>query len=107
LKASTSYRQPQQERCTKVRSHARIPSNYYDQTWYKGGLQTPRGQCAWAATYKDDASAEPRTNCAMDIQKNGAAYGVLTIDVTLGCQPNAPTKTLTVRGSWWAKRPAA
>ncbi len=58
--------------------------NYYDQTWYKGGMQTPRGQCAWAAAYKDDASAEPRTNCAMAIQKNGAAYGVSTIDVTLG-----------------------
>lgn len=58
--------------------------NYYDQTWYKGGMQTPRGQCAWAAAYKDDASAEPRTNCAMAIQKNGVAYGVSTIDVTLG-----------------------
>lgn len=58
--------------------------NYFDQAWYKGGMQTPRGQCAWAAAYKDDASAEPRTNCAMSIQKNGAAYGVSTIDVTLG-----------------------
>ncbi|MHC8371889.1 methyl-accepting chemotaxis protein [Pseudomonas sp. MDT1-85] len=58
--------------------------NYYDQAWHKGGMQTPRGQCAWAAAYKDDASAEPRTNCAMAIQKNGAAYGVSTIDVTLG-----------------------
>ncbi|WLG93124.1 methyl-accepting chemotaxis protein [Pseudomonas cucumis] len=58
--------------------------NYFDQAWYKGGMQTPRGQCAWAAAYKDDASAEPRTNCAMAIQKNGAAYGVSTIDVTLG-----------------------
>ncbi len=58
--------------------------NYYDQTWYKGGMQTPRGQCAWAAAYKDDASAEPRTNCAMAITKNGSAWGVSTIDVTLG-----------------------
>jgi methyl-accepting chemotaxis protein len=58
--------------------------NYYDQSWYKGGMATPRGQCAWAAAYKDDASAEPRTNCAMAIQKNGSAWGVSTIDVTLG-----------------------
>ncbi|WP_213875110.1 methyl-accepting chemotaxis protein [Pseudomonas sp. dw_358] len=58
--------------------------NYYDQSWYKGGLATPAGQCAWAAAYKDDASAEPRTNCAMSILKNGAPYGVSTIDVTLG-----------------------
>lgn len=58
--------------------------NYYDQAWYKGGLQSPPGQCAWAAAYKDDASAEPRTNCAMAISRDGAAYGVATIDVTLG-----------------------
>ncbi|MBK5477493.1 methyl-accepting chemotaxis protein [Pseudomonas sp. TH21] len=58
--------------------------NYYDQSWYKGGLAAPRGQCAWAAAYKDDASQEPRTNCAMAIQRDGAAYGVATIDVTLG-----------------------
>ena len=58
--------------------------NYYDQSWYKGGLASPRGQCAWAAAYKDDASQEPRTNCAMAIQRDGADYGVATIDVTLG-----------------------
>jgi len=58
--------------------------NYYDQPWYKGGMATPRGQCAWAAAYKDDASQEPRTNCAMAIQRNGVPYGVSTIDVTLG-----------------------
>ncbi|MDD0987426.1 methyl-accepting chemotaxis protein [Pseudomonas shahriarae] len=58
--------------------------NYYDQSWYKGGLASPRDQCAWAAAYKDDASQEPRTNCAMAIQRDGAAYGVATIDVTLG-----------------------
>ena len=58
--------------------------NYYDQPWHKGGMQTPRGQCAWAAAYKDDASAEPRTNCAMAITRDGVPYGVATIDVTLG-----------------------
>ncbi len=58
--------------------------NYYDQSWYKGGLASQRGQCAWAAAYKDDASQEPRTNCAMAIQRDGVPYGVATIDVTLG-----------------------
>ncbi|TCV69924.1 methyl-accepting chemotaxis protein [Pseudomonas fluorescens] len=58
--------------------------NYYEQPWHKGGMATPQGKCAWAAAYKDDASAEPRTNCAMAIQKNGVPYGVSTIDVTLG-----------------------
>ncbi|WP_027911537.1 methyl-accepting chemotaxis protein [Pseudomonas sp. URIL14HWK12:I7] len=58
--------------------------NYYEQPWHKGGMATPPGKCAWAEAYKDDASAEPRTNCAMAIQKNGVPYGVSTIDVTLG-----------------------
>ncbi len=58
--------------------------NYYEQPWHKGGMATPPGKCAWAAAYKADASAEPRTNCAMAIQKNGVPYGVSTIDVTLG-----------------------
>lgn len=58
--------------------------NYYDQAWHRDGMQAPRGRCAWALAYKDDASAQPRTNCAMAIFKDGAAYGVSTIDVTLG-----------------------
>ena len=58
--------------------------NYYEQPWHRAGMQAPRGQCAWAAAYKDDASAQPRTNCAMAIMKDGAPFGVSTIDVTLG-----------------------
>ncbi|HEX5841293.1 MAG TPA: methyl-accepting chemotaxis protein, partial [Pseudomonas sp.] len=57
---------------------------YYEQPWHRAGMQAPRGQCAWAAAYKDDASAQPRTNCAMAISKDGAPFGVSTIDVTLG-----------------------
>jgi methyl-accepting chemotaxis protein len=57
---------------------------YYEQPWHRNGMQAPRGQCAWAAAYKDDASAQPRTNCAMAIFKDNAPYGVSTIDVTLG-----------------------
>lgn len=57
---------------------------YYQQPWHQAGMQAPKGQCAWAAAYKDGASAQPRTNCAMAITKDGAPYGVSTIDVTLG-----------------------
>ncbi len=57
---------------------------YYEQPWHRAGMQAPPGQCAWAAAYKDDASAQPRTNCAMAISKDGMPYGVSTIDVTLG-----------------------
>ncbi|MFM5464692.1 methyl-accepting chemotaxis protein [Aeromonas simiae] len=58
--------------------------NYYEQPWHRAGQQAPRGQCVWAAAYKDGASAQPRTNCAMGIYRGGALYGVSTIDVTLG-----------------------
>ena len=57
---------------------------YYEQPWHRAGMQAPPGKCAWAAAYKDDASAQPRTNCAMAIVKDGAPFGVSTIDVTLG-----------------------
>ena len=58
--------------------------NYFEEPWHRGGMQAPRGKCVWAAAYKDDASAEPRTNCAMTIYKDGSAWGVSTIDLTLG-----------------------
>ncbi|MBF7143585.1 methyl-accepting chemotaxis protein [Pseudomonas sp. hsmgli-8] len=69
-----------------VNTHWNSPEsqNYFEQSWYLGGLKAPAGQCNWATAYRDDASPEPRTNCAMAISKNGAAYGVATIDVTLG-----------------------
>ena len=58
--------------------------NYYEQVWHRNGQNAPRGECAWAPAYKDSASTEARTNCAMGIYKDGALYGVATIDVTLG-----------------------
>ncbi|OON40951.1 chemotaxis protein [Izhakiella australiensis] len=58
--------------------------NYWEQPWYKGGMAAPKGQCAWANAYQDAASPQPRTNCAMAIYRNGAQWGVATIDVTLG-----------------------
>ncbi len=57
---------------------------YWEQPWYKDGLAAPKGQCAWAKAYQDAASPQPRTNCAMTIYRNGTAWGVATIDVTLG-----------------------
>jgi len=57
---------------------------YYEQPWHRNGMQAPAGRCAWAAAYRDDASNQPRTNCAMAIHKDGAPFGVSTIDVTLG-----------------------
>ncbi|QHM70379.1 methyl-accepting chemotaxis protein [Mixta intestinalis] len=57
---------------------------YYEQPWYKAGLAAGKGSCAWANAYQDAASPQPRTNCAMAIYRNGAVWGVSTIDVTLG-----------------------
>jgi methyl-accepting chemotaxis protein len=58
--------------------------NYWEQPWHQAGQTAPKGKCAWAAAYQDAASPQPRTNCAMGIYKDGALYGVSTIDVTLG-----------------------
>ncbi len=59
-------------------------AKYWEQPWYKDGLSAPKGECAWAKAYQDAASPQPRTNCAMAITKDGKAWGVATIDVTLG-----------------------
>ncbi len=69
-----------------VNNHWNLPEsqNYFDQDWYTGGLKSALGQCKWASAYRDEASPEPRTNCAMPIVKEGQLYGVATIDVTLG-----------------------
>ena len=58
--------------------------NYYDQPWFRDGMKASRGACAWAKAYQDSASPQPRTNCAMAIYKGDKAWGVSTIDVTLG-----------------------
>jgi len=69
-----------------VNTHWNSPEskNYFEQSWYLGGLKAAPGRCNWATAYRDEASPEPRTNCAMAISKGGVAYGVSTIDVTLG-----------------------
>ncbi|MET4675045.1 MULTISPECIES: methyl-accepting chemotaxis protein [unclassified Luteibacter] len=69
-----------------VNTHWNQPDalKYWEQSWYKNGLNAPRGHCLWADAYKDDASAQPRTNCAMAIYKGDEIFGVSTVDVTLG-----------------------
>ncbi|BDU21451.1 methyl-accepting chemotaxis protein [Dyella sp. GSA-30] len=57
---------------------------YWEQPWHVAGQVAPQGQCIWAAAYQDDASPQPRTNCAMAIYRNGKLWGVSTIDLTLG-----------------------
>ena len=59
-------------------------AKYWEQPWYKDGMNAPKGECAWAKAYQDAASPQPRTNCAMAIWKDGKVWGVATIDVTLG-----------------------
>lgn len=58
--------------------------SYYTQAWHMAGQQAPKGECVWANAYKDGASTQPRTNCAMAIYQNSKLYGVSTVDVTLG-----------------------
>ncbi|MFC3376118.1 methyl-accepting chemotaxis protein [Rugamonas sp. CCM 8940] len=70
----------------QVNTHWNSPESlkYFEQPWWQGGAKAPKGQCAWAKAYKDDASPQPRTNCAMAIYKDNELFGVSTIDVTLG-----------------------
>ncbi|MDG3086350.1 methyl-accepting chemotaxis protein [Vibrio hannami] len=58
--------------------------DYYTQPWHRAGQNAPKGACVWANAYKDGASLQPRTNCAMGIYKGSSLYGVSTVDVTLG-----------------------
>ncbi|ENC9772976.1 TPA: methyl-accepting chemotaxis protein [Citrobacter koseri] len=71
LQLNTVWNQPESEK-------------YWEQPWYKDGMAASKGECAWAKAYQDSASPQPRTNCAMTIWKEGKAWGVATIDVTLG-----------------------
>ncbi|GGI91373.1 methyl-accepting chemotaxis protein [Shewanella gelidii] len=58
--------------------------DYYTQAWHQAGQNAPKGECVWANAYKDGASLQPRTNCAMGIYQGAELYGVSTVDVTLG-----------------------
>ncbi|MFT8211435.1 MAG: methyl-accepting chemotaxis protein [Symbiopectobacterium sp.] len=71
LNVNTVWNQPESEK-------------YWEQPWYKDGMNATKGQCAWAKAYQDAASPQPRTNCAMAITREGKPWGVATIDVTLG-----------------------
>ncbi|WP_130834053.1 methyl-accepting chemotaxis protein [[Erwinia] mediterraneensis] len=57
---------------------------YWEQSWFKDGFTGDKGQCVWAKAYQDDATPQPVTTCAMGIYREGEAWGVATIDVTLG-----------------------
>ncbi|AYD45827.1 methyl-accepting chemotaxis protein [Yersinia rochesterensis] len=85
IKFSTFFARNGENKLT-VNTHWNSPEsqNYFEQPWYKDGLNAPKGFCAWAKAYQDDASPQPRTNCAMAIYKGDEIYGVSTIDVTLG-----------------------
>ncbi len=71
LQVNTVWNQPESDK-------------YWEQPWYKDGMNAPKGECAWAKAYQDAASPQPRTNCAMAIWRDGKVWGVATIDVTLG-----------------------
>lgn len=49
--------------------------HYFEQSWYQAALKGEKGQCIWAPAYFDDASTQPRTNCAMAIYKGDKQWG--------------------------------
>ncbi|WP_206952090.1 methyl-accepting chemotaxis protein [Trinickia acidisoli] len=56
---------------------------YWEQAWYENGTAAPKGACGWSKAFRDDASPQPRTACAMGIYKGNELYGVSTINVSL------------------------
>ena len=85
-KFSTFYARDAASGQLAVNTHWNSPESlkYWEQPWYENGKTAPKGHCKWAKAYQDDASPQPRTNCAMAIYKGDELYGVATIDVTLG-----------------------
>ncbi|RKP43973.1 methyl-accepting chemotaxis protein [Trinickia fusca] len=85
-KFSTFYARDASTGQLAVNTHWNSPESlkYWEQPWYENGKTAPKGHCKWAKAYQDDASPQPRTNCAMAIYKGDELYGVATIDVTLG-----------------------
>jgi methyl-accepting chemotaxis protein len=85
-KFSTFYARDASTGQLTVNTHWNSPESlkYWEQPWYENGKTAPKGHCKWAKAYQDDASPQPRTNCAMAIYKGDELYGVATIDVTLG-----------------------
>ena len=85
-KDSTFYARDAATNQLAINTHWNSPESlkYWEQPWYENGRTAPKGHCKWAKAYQDDASPQPRTNCAMAIYKGDELYGVATIDVTLG-----------------------
>ncbi|AVR96803.1 methyl-accepting chemotaxis protein [Pseudoduganella armeniaca] len=85
-KFSTFFARDAATRQLVVNTHWNSPESlkYWEQPWYENGKTAAKGHCNWAKAYQDDASPQPRTNCAMPIYKGAELYGVSTIDVTLG-----------------------
>ncbi len=85
-KFSTFFARDASTNQLKVNTHWNSPESlkYWEQPWYENGKTSAKGRCKWAKAYQDDASPQPRTNCAMPIYKGDDLYGVSTIDVTLG-----------------------
>ncbi|WEF34633.1 methyl-accepting chemotaxis protein [Pseudoduganella chitinolytica] len=85
-KFSTFFARDAATRQLVVNTHWNSPESlkYWEQPWYENGKTAAKGHCNWAKAYQDDASPQPRTNCAMPIYKGTELYGVSTIDVTLG-----------------------
>jgi methyl-accepting chemotaxis protein len=85
-KFSTFFARDASTKQLVVNTHWNSPESlkYWEQPWYENGKTAAKGHCNWAKAYQDDASPQPRTNCAMPIYKGAELYGVSTIDVTLG-----------------------
>ncbi|MBB1486242.1 methyl-accepting chemotaxis protein [Oceanospirillum sediminis] len=58
-------------------------SGYHNEGWYTVGRNLSPGQCAWSEAYEDAVSGTPMVTCTVAIRRDGAFWGVATIDLML------------------------
>jgi len=58
-------------------------SGYHNEGWYQVGRSLKAGECAWSEAYQDPISKVPMVTCTVAIQREGAYWGVATVDLML------------------------
>lgn len=63
--------------------NAESSSPYQQESWYQEAKGTAPGECVWSAVYTDSVSNIQMVTCSVEIKRDGAFWGVATIDVEL------------------------
>ena len=75
-------------------------SGYHNEGWYTVGRTLKPGQCAWSEAYFDTVSGVAMTTCTVAIRRQGAFWGVATIDLMLSGMQNLLQEQNTESGGF-------